>query len=71
MIEFNFSNIENMELSQLYQQLGMADFTYIETSEFLERLQEYRQSLHNQIKKSYDNNTDIRQTGSGESSSAR
>jgi hypothetical protein len=71
MIEFNFSNIENMELSQLYQQLGMADFTYIETSEFLERLQEYRQSLHNQIKKSYDNNTDIHQAGSGESSGTR
>lgn len=48
MIEFK--DISNLSLIELFQELGIADFTYIETSNFLEQLEIYRQQIHQQIK---------------------
>lgn len=47
---FEFKNIENLTIEQLFQELGIADFTYIETSEFLEQLESYRLKVHQSIK---------------------
>ena len=49
MIEFK--DISNLPLDELFKELGIADFTYIETSNFLEQLENYRQKIHEQIKR--------------------
>ena len=48
MIEFK--DISQLTLNELFQELGIADFTYIETSNFLEQLEGYRQAIHLKIK---------------------
>lgn len=48
MIEFK--NISGLTLDELFKELGIADFTYIETSSFLEQLEGYRQAIHLKIK---------------------
>jgi len=48
MIEFK--DISGLSLNELFQELGIADFTYIETSNFLELLEGYRQAIHLKIK---------------------
>lgn len=48
MIEFK--DISGLSLNELFQELGIADFTYIETSSFLEQLEGYRQLIHLKIK---------------------
>ena len=48
MIEFK--EISGLTLDELFKELGMADFTYIETSSFLEQLEGYRQAIHLKIK---------------------
>ena len=48
MIEFK--EISGLTLNELFKELGMADFTYIETSSFLEQLEGYRQAIHLKIK---------------------
>lgn len=48
MIEFK--DISNLTLDELFRELGIADFTYIETSNFLEQLEGYRQAIHLKIK---------------------
>lgn len=61
MIEFK--NIDELSLNDLFQELGMADFTYIETSDFLESLEIYRKKLHDKIKeKQHESNQSL---GSG------
>lgn len=47
---FDFKNLENLNLEQLFQELGLADFTYIETNNFLEELEQYRAKIHETIK---------------------
>lgn len=59
MNKFQFEDIEQMSLSDLYMQLGMADFVYIETSEFLDLLQEYRHNLIKKIKETHEHNESI------------
>jgi hypothetical protein len=48
MIEFK--DISNLTLNELFQELGIADYTYVETSNFLEQLEGYRQTIHLKIK---------------------
>lgn len=48
MIEFK--DISNLNLDQLFQELGIADYTYVETSNFLEQLEGYRRAIHLKIK---------------------
>lgn len=48
MIEFK--DISNLSIDELFRELGIADFTYIETSSFLEQLEVYRQTIHLKIK---------------------
>ena len=44
------TQIDDMTLEDLYKELGFTVFTYIETANMLERLQERREILHNKIK---------------------
>ncbi len=44
------SNLNNLTIDELFKEYGLADFTYIETSTFLEELEIYRQNIHNKIK---------------------
>lgn len=53
MIEFK--DISKMLIDELFQELGIADYTYIETSNFLEHLEQYRQKIHLRIKDSMEN----------------
>lgn len=48
MIEFK--PIEALTINELFAEYGIADFTYIETANFLEELENYRQQIHNKIK---------------------
>jgi hypothetical protein len=50
-------DLKNLTLEQLLSEYGLADFTYIETSNFLEELENYRQKLHNQIKEKQNEQT--------------
>ena len=52
MIEFK--DISKMLIDELFQELGIADYTYIETSNFLEQLEGYRQAIHLKIKESME-----------------
>ena len=47
---FEFKELDKLTLEQLFQELGMADFTFIETSNFLEQLELYRSKVHQTIK---------------------
>lgn len=47
---FEFKDIENLKIEELFQELGIADFTYIETSNFIEQLEQYRLKVHEKIK---------------------
>ncbi len=47
---FEFKDIENLKLDELFTELGMADFTFIETSTFLDQLESYRLKVHEKIK---------------------
>lgn len=47
MIEF--IDVSTLNLEALYQQLGMADYTLIQTTDFLDQLNEYRAQLMNRI----------------------
>lgn len=44
------NNLNNLTIDELFKEYGLADFTYIETSTFLEELETYRQTIHNKIK---------------------
>ncbi len=44
------NNLNNLTIEELFKEYGLADFTYIETSNFLEELESYRQNIHNKIK---------------------
>jgi hypothetical protein len=44
------TNLNELTVDQLLREYGLADFTYIETSNFLEELENYRQTIHNKIK---------------------
>lgn len=48
-------NIKELELGELYEQLGLADFTYVETIEYAEMLEQYRIELLHEIKKRMKN----------------
>ena len=43
-------NIDNLTFEELLQEYGLADFTYIETANFIEELEGYRQKIHQKIK---------------------
>lgn len=47
---FDFKNIDELTFIELLQELGLADYTYIELSNYLEDLAQYRSQLHQQIK---------------------
>lgn len=49
MIDLN-KNIDNLTLADLFQEYGLADFTYLEMSSYLEQLESHRQRLHEKIK---------------------
>ena len=44
------NNLNNLTIDELFKEYGLADYTYIETSNFLEELESYRQTIHNKIK---------------------
>ena len=44
------TQIDNLTLDELYKELGLTVFAFIETSNMLEQLSEYREALHNKIK---------------------
>lgn len=46
-------NIQELKLEELFQELGMSDYLFIETSNYLEELQQYRELLLTEIKKKY------------------
>lgn len=56
---FEFKDIENLKIEELFAELGMADFTFIETSTFLDQLESYRLKVHEKIKE--------KQNGTGKS----
>ena len=56
---FQFKEIKNLTIEELLQEFGIATFTSIETSEFLEQLEEYRLKVHQTIKE--------KQNGTGKS----
>lgn len=47
---FEFKDLQSLSLEDLFKELGFADFTYIETSTFLEQLEIYRKHVHEKIK---------------------
>lgn len=47
------NNIQELQLEELFQELGMSDYLFIETSNYLEELQQYREILLTEIKKKY------------------
>lgn len=47
------SDITNLSLNELFQELGISDYIFIETSNYLEELQEYRETILKEIKKKY------------------
>jgi len=53
MIEFK--DISKLSIDELFHELGISDYTYIETSNFLEQLEQYRQKIHLRIKESMEN----------------
>lgn len=54
------TNLNELTIDQLLREYGLADFTYIETSNFLEELETYRQAIHNKIKeKQYDDSKSV------------
>lgn len=51
MIEFRSLNeLNQSEVTSLYTELGIADYTYVELTEYLHKLEEYRSIIHNKIK---------------------
>lgn len=59
---FEFKELDNLPLDELFRILGMCDFAYIETSSFLESLELYRSKLlkeiHNAKERSNDKDLD-------------
>ena len=49
MIEIK-TNLNELSLEELFQELGLADYTYIELSNYLEHLERYRSQVHEKIK---------------------
>lgn len=47
-----------MTLNELFTQLGMADYIFIETSNYLDDLRLYRESILNEIEKKNNGNND-------------
>lgn len=47
---FEFKDLENLPLEELFKILGMLDFTYQETNAFIQELESYRIELINKIK---------------------
>lgn len=47
---FEFKDLQSLSIEDLFKELGFADFTYIETSTFLEQLEIYRKHVHERIK---------------------
>lgn len=56
----------DLDLDGLFRQLGIADYTYIQTASFMERLEQYRSELLTRIEhihgngKSVDTSTGLR-----------
>lgn len=61
---FEFKELEKMNIDELFRTLGMADFTYIETSSFIDRLDQYRSQIYQQIKEKQDVSKSLDQIGS-------
>lgn len=45
-----FVDVDTLDLESAFMQLGMADFTLLETTDFIDRLNEYRSKLMNKIR---------------------
>lgn len=61
---FEFKELTDVPIDELFRILGMCDFTYLETSSFLESLESYRsqvlKEIQNAKEKSNDKNLDTR-----------
>lgn len=45
-----FVDVDALDLESAFTQLGMADYTLLETTEFIDRLNDYRSKLMNKIR---------------------
>lgn len=57
MIEF--IDPKNMDFDSVLRQLGLADYTYIQTTTFMERLEQYRTALLNRIEQLHGNSESV------------
>lgn len=58
MIEFK--QLDSLTNDELFKELGIADFTYIELTRFLEELEIYRSQIHKKLKDNNDRSVDSR-----------
>lgn len=56
----NFLDTQTLDIDSAFKQLGIADYTYIQTTNFLEQLEVYRSNLLQRI-------GELQRAGNGES----
>lgn len=55
----DFNDPKDMDLDAALRQLGLADYTYIQTSAFIERLEQYRSALLTRIDQIHGNGESV------------
>ena len=63
MIQFR-NDLTEIPVNELYLELGIADYTYVELANYLQRLEEYRSHIHNELKRREINNEQQRNNSS-------
>lgn len=55
---FEFKELNDVPLDELFRILGMCDFTYLETTAFMESLEEYRNQVLKEIRNAREKSND-------------